>query len=358
MAIADIAAKLAQDPRNRIVKVVWSPLGGMLFLWASWISTGKTLPPLGIAKVSGLPAPWKDFDLFDRNNDQVDPDKALRKLPEGHVEPISDVVLNKYLQWTPQPAISTQKDEKTPGDTIYYATTGLEFDDADTYFAPNGQFNLCGEPQTNGSSQGASFLRCNSTVIGDMIAFGIPVPGDHDGSSSDRSRVERFVSSILAWAARVGSPWPAAFSTFHVASLDLSAAKTTVTRRQQGVIIINLKKLRKYQPAPSPGSKRPDTMSFNIEASAGVGSWNLEAWTISAVGPPKGDGFRSFPLQAGNLHPDWDHNSSPRGPGTSPQASANYINASDGPSVDVKVDLVTLDVTMKLNGRSNPPREG
>lgn len=357
MAIDDLAQKLAQDPRNRIIKVVWAPLGGMLFLWCSWVSAQKTIPPTGFAKVTGLPNEWRDFDLLDRNNDQIDTDKAFKNIPEGHSEPIDDDTLNKYLQWTPKDAIATVKDEIIPGTIYYYATTGGSVDKDMFFVHVPGHLDQCGRPTTYGSELGGGFLHCNYTVTDNMRYFGIPVPSENDGGGGNRALVEQYVSSIKQWASRVGSPWDSVFSTFFVGELDLSADAHNITRRQYGVLILNIKKLRRYQEVGA-GGKKADTMTFNVEAPAALGTWNLEAWMISAMVPPKGDGIREFPLQAETLHPDWDHNSTPRSPGTNPDAKANFINGSDSPSVDVTIDFVKFEVAMKLNGKTNPPKEG
>lgn len=355
-------ARLAQDPRNRIRKVAWSPLGGMLFLRVAWKANENSIPPEGIATVSGLPDVFGGLtDLFRPfKTESVDPNVDVDKNKSDTTEPITDDALNKFLYWQPKPPIKKVEGGKGDPMTVYYGTNGAEFDQ-DTAFQlyPGGGTDLCGVPVTNIGAWGAAYLNCNDPEARAASALLGQVITSNDGYSGDRSRVELYVKGLNLYFEARGITG----NHFHVAALELRPSPTSQTLSHYAVIILNIKKLKRYAPRDQDG-KQAKIITFTIEAneyrstSKRSGTWSLEGWVISSKVPPDGDGIRTFPVSGDNLYPAWGEPPVGPDPGTPPDQRTEIIGPTDGARVEVTLDLVELELTFRKIGTESPPVEG
>jgi hypothetical protein len=130
LSIAGIASRLAQDPRNRINRVVWGDgVSGMLFLYASagTEATKGSLPAPLVATVRRLPDAFDIENLFADDNEQIDEPDFLKAPGDTH-QPITNQALAKFMTWTPYSPINTQKSDAIAAKTFY------------SWIDPNSQF--------------------------------------------------------------------------------------------------------------------------------------------------------------------------------------------------------------------------
>ena len=176
---------VTQGMDRRIIGVTWSPNGGMLFLRVQWQASVPSIPPpLGTAKVSGLPIAFKNLtDLFGGPMQEKDPETPPTNT-STIAEPITDKALEKWLYWTPHDPVVYRSEAAGSSPAIrYYATTGPEVDRATAFDPYEGGTDNCGSQMTNLSVLGAAFLNCNGTVSGWMKNNGYADVQLYDGFS-------------------------------------------------------------------------------------------------------------------------------------------------------------------------------
>lgn len=312
MALQDLARKLAQDPRNRIIKVGWTA-GGFVFFRVTMDYVGKQLEvPNGIAKVTGLP--WGPFDMFDTDNTKADPSVKIDAPIE---DPITVQMFAKYYQWTPKPPIKKTVDKITPGDKFWVIDTATWTGVFNNFFT---SFVAQGEREAVRMQMASSLHSANPLLHltpPDYPEFGVA-----------------YVSNT--WQELPGPPDPSFFAVPGNSAHEEQNPPTTVTtRKQSALLIINTGKVKKLT------SGDPEEFSFNVAANPAAGKKNTLTWMLEAQGIKieKG-GRRTFPVDD-DLKPTWKEFPIVKGLLTNPKSDA---------SVDVTVNFKTIVVTMKVNG--------
>lgn len=323
MALQDFASRLAQDPRNRLIRVAWAVGGGLVFMRVTMDYTGNaaTIPdpaPEGIAAVTGLP--WGNFDLFDRANTIEDPD--ARSISNAIVDPASASMLSKFYQWTPSDAIRVDADTRTPGETFWVI-------DETTWTGILNNFFL--DRVAYGRREDVRMLLATSLYSSNPSLKLTPPDFPEFGVA--------YVDNV--WRDLPGPPDQSFFANGGTAHEETNPPQTIRTRKQRAILIINAGKITKLLPKNALG-KKPRTITFNVRMNEFDGKKGSLTWQLSAQGYALLKGSRrSFPVDA-EYKPTWSG---------FPDAKAELTNPTDKPSVDVTIDLVTLKVSMKLNGR-------
>lgn len=315
---------------------------GLLFLYFNYEASNNTIPapPVGVAQVTGLPLPAyapSTFDAFVGSHDKFDVDKPVA----NHNEPITNAALTYFYMWTPHAPIDDL--ETIGGESVpyYYGTT---FDwSQDDAFLDSGTVNLCGQPNNNLQSTGASYLPCNFDVLNWLSDHGYGDISPSDGAGPDLGKVNRYIEGVNAY----GAAHPPGIN-LHLGTLS-TTEPTSHTQKNHAVLIINLAKLRSQMPSDTSG-KKADTFTFRVTPNTDGDDANDEFWEMYAgieyPRPTKNATVRrSFPLDA-ELFPDWepypDHVTS------GGNSFVAYANAESGAYVEVKITFTDKPPTVTL----------